>query len=104
MGEKELPFILTYLYSFLSHLFSHITGEKKMFCYYSSDAQYRLSVGRFLPENIDPTLCTHVIFAFFQPNGLDVQAVGARDLVDYSGTDLLFLLLSSIPSSVARPL
>ncbi|PVD32658.1 hypothetical protein C0Q70_08103 [Pomacea canaliculata] len=56
-----------------------------MFCYYSSDAQYRLSVGRFLPENIDPTLCTHVIFAFFQPNGLDVQAVGARDLVDYSG-------------------
>ena len=33
-------------------------------CYYTSWAQYRPGAGRFLPENVDPFLCTHVVFAF----------------------------------------
>ena len=35
-----------------------------MFCYYSSYAQSRAEGGAFVPEDIDPFLCTHVIFAF----------------------------------------
>ena len=41
-----------------------IADEKKIFCYYNSFAQSRPSVGKFLPEDIDPELCTHIIFAF----------------------------------------
>ena len=45
-------------------LFTHIADDRKIFCYYSTSVQNRLGLGKFLPENIDPDLCTHVIFAF----------------------------------------
>lgn len=35
-----------------------------MFCYITSWSQKRPGAGKFLPENIDPNLCTHVIYAF----------------------------------------
>ncbi|KAK2160193.1 hypothetical protein LSH36_138g06003 [Paralvinella palmiformis] len=38
--------------------------EPKLFCYYSSYSQNRRSVAKFIPENINPRLCTHIIFAF----------------------------------------
>jgi hypothetical protein len=40
------------------------TSNKKLVCYYTNWSQYRTKEGKFLPENIDPHLCTHVIFAF----------------------------------------
>jgi len=36
----------------------------KLVCYYTNWSQYRPKKGKFLPEYIDPFLCTHVIFAF----------------------------------------
>jgi chitinase len=36
----------------------------KLVCYYTNWSQYRPKLGKFLPENIDPFLCTHIIFAF----------------------------------------
>ncbi|ELT89997.1 hypothetical protein CAPTEDRAFT_147126, partial [Capitella teleta] len=39
-------------------------GEPAVFCYYSSYAQNREGLGKFTPEDVDPHLCTHVIFAF----------------------------------------
>ena len=36
----------------------------KRVCYYTNWSQYRKKGGRFLPTNIDPFLCTHVVFAF----------------------------------------
>jgi len=40
------------------------TETKKMVCYYGSWAVYRWGAGKFDVENIDPHLCTHVIFGF----------------------------------------
>lgn len=36
----------------------------KVVCYYTNWSQYRTKVGKFLPEDILPDLCTHLIFAF----------------------------------------
>ncbi|KAL7300198.1 hypothetical protein TKK_0007041 [Trichogramma kaykai] len=36
----------------------------KIVCYYTNWSQYRTKIGKFTPEDIQPDLCTHVIFAF----------------------------------------
>lgn len=36
----------------------------KIVCYYTNWSQYRTKAGKFLPEDIIPDLCTHLIFAF----------------------------------------
>jgi len=36
----------------------------KVVCYYTNWSQYRPKHGKFVPEDIEPDLCTHVIFAF----------------------------------------
>lgn len=38
--------------------------EPQVLCYLTSWSSKRPSAGRFMPENVDPTLCTHVIYAF----------------------------------------
>ncbi|XP_041379020.1 chitotriosidase-1-like, partial [Gigantopelta aegis] len=41
-----------------------VGGEYMRVCYYANWAQYRPSVMRFIPSNINPTLCTHIMYAF----------------------------------------
>lgn len=36
----------------------------KIVCYFGSWANYRLGDGKFFVDDIDPTLCTHVIYTF----------------------------------------
>nr|XP_012154543.1 PREDICTED: probable chitinase 3 isoform X2 [Megachile rotundata] len=43
---------------------SPLTGYYKVVCYFTNWAWYRRGVGRYLPENIDHTLCTHIVYGF----------------------------------------
>ncbi|XP_030417333.1 chitotriosidase-1-like isoform X1 [Gopherus evgoodei] len=45
-------------------LFLQCSSACKLVCYFTNWSQYRPAQGRFLPENIDPNLCTHLIYAF----------------------------------------
>ncbi|XP_072521585.1 chitinase, acidic.1 [Salminus brasiliensis] len=40
-----------------------IVTSTKLVCYFSNWSQYRPGNGRFTPDNVDPFLCTHVIYA-----------------------------------------
>lgn len=64
-------------------LFVFTDAGKKIFCYYSSFAQNRQGIGKFLPEDIDPFLCTHVLFAFvdIHPSGTELMAFNRNDAV-----------------------
>uniref|UniRef100_A0A0K8WKW5 Putative chitinase 3 n=1 Tax=Bactrocera latifrons TaxID=174628 RepID=A0A0K8WKW5_BACLA len=39
-------------------------GGMKIVCYYTNWSQYRVKIGKFVPEDIPADLCTHIIFAF----------------------------------------
>lgn len=44
---------------------SNVTAERKnVVCYYGSWAVYRPGLGKFDVENIDPFICTHIIYGF----------------------------------------
>ncbi|KAK7088566.1 chitinase-3-like protein 2 [Littorina saxatilis] len=39
-------------------------GDFVVMCYFTNWSTYRAGVGRFVPEDIEPNLCTHILYAF----------------------------------------
>lgn len=51
-----------------------------MSSYYSNWSQFRLKGAEFYPEDIDPELCTHVIYAFSKIENLTLASTEESDM------------------------
>ncbi|NXR52004.1 CHIA chitinase, partial [Hippolais icterina] len=52
-------------------------------CYFTNWAQYRPDKGRYTPDNIDPNLCTHLIYAFAGMNNNEITTSVCNDEAMY---------------------
>ncbi|XP_066526387.1 acidic mammalian chitinase-like [Hoplias malabaricus] len=61
-------------------LLAHFGSASQLICYFTNWSQYRPGTGKYVPDNIDPLLCTHLIYAFSVINY-------ANQLVTYEWND-----------------
>ena len=52
-------------------------------CCYTNWSQYSPWNGRFVPENVSPFLCTHVVYAFAKLSGNHLEAFEWTDKLDH---------------------
>lgn len=57
-------------------------SEKKIVCYVEGIAGYRKEPLTFNPEDLDPYICTHVIYAFATIDPINFQMVPNDDAYD----------------------
>ncbi|KAL1772220.1 putative chitinase 3 [Sigmodon hispidus] len=55
----------------------------QLMCYYTRWAKNRPDLGSFRPGDIDPFLCTHVIYAFASMKNNEVTTISNEDLKEY---------------------
>lgn len=48
----------------LNTLIWFLGDDYKVVCYFTNWAWYRNGEGKYKPEDIDPTLCTHIVYGF----------------------------------------
>uniref|UniRef100_A0A8C5FZV8 chitinase n=1 Tax=Gouania willdenowi TaxID=441366 RepID=A0A8C5FZV8_GOUWI len=63
----------------------HMASSSKLVCHMTNWAQYRPSNAKFTPENIDPFLCTHIIYSLASINSFNqISAIEWNDEQQYS--------------------
>ncbi|CAI9555120.1 unnamed protein product, partial [Staurois parvus] len=78
LGWGEQKLIITLL-----SLFQNTGSAYELTCYFSSSAQYRPGLGSFKTDNIDPCLCTHLIYAFAGMSKNEITTLEWNDMDQY---------------------
>ncbi|XP_069489169.1 chitotriosidase-1-like isoform X2 [Ambystoma mexicanum] len=57
----------------------HCSTAARLVCYFTNWAQYREGMGKFQVEDIDPSLCTHLLYAFAGMNNNQIATIEWND-------------------------
>ena len=66
----------------LSFILCHTASnaqEKMRVCYFANWAQHRPAPMQFVPEDVDPFLCTHIMYAFAGMEGNQLSPIEPND-------------------------
>ena len=71
--ESKILFVCLFLINGLdsTKTLNEVNPEQKAYkivCYYTNWSQYRTEPAQYFPDNVDPSLCTHIIFSFAKIN------------------------------------
>lgn len=68
------------------------SARYKLVCYYTNWSWYRPGLGKYTPEDIDPTLCTHIVYGFavLSDDGLITAHDSWADFDNRKSTNYLF--------------
>jgi len=72
-------------------------------CYFASWSWYRYGEGKFAPEYIDKSLCTHVVYAFasLDPNDLTITSGNEwEDLENSNNLNYQYKIVLNIQLSI----
>ena len=75
---STLNFITALFLNDLLYLQLSVSSFKRV-CYYTNWSQSRPAGGRFTPDDIDPYLCTHIIFAYARIVADEIQPTEWND-------------------------
>ncbi|XP_041488404.1 acidic mammalian chitinase-like, partial [Microtus oregoni] len=78
---------------------AHLGSVYNLVFYFSNWAQYRPGLGRFTPDNIDPCLCTHLIYAFAGMQNNEITTIEWNDVEFYKAFNGLKNRLGDLASS-----
>ena len=69
-----------YLRNFNTQLLTFLAErDPQVFCYMTSWSQKRPGAGKFTPEDVDATLCTHIVYAFATLKNHKLSAADDKD-------------------------
>ncbi|XP_053446537.1 acidic mammalian chitinase-like [Nycticebus coucang] len=66
-------------------LLLHLGATTKIVCYFTNWSQYRPGIARYMPDNVDPCLCTHIIYAFAGMANNQITTIEWDDETLYAG-------------------
>ncbi|KAH9512996.1 hypothetical protein Btru_035550 [Bulinus truncatus] len=73
IGQSSTINMLVHSAFFLLVAIHSASSALRTVCYYTNWSQYRDGRGKFVPENIDAHLCTHILYAFAKPEGNQIK-------------------------------
>ncbi|KAK3589884.1 hypothetical protein CHS0354_015910 [Potamilus streckersoni] len=81
-----MKYLIIYIFCSVISLmlfFIAVDAEYKRVCYYSNWSQYRPGRGSFKPKDINPSLCTHLVYAFARLSGNGLATLEWNDAQFY---------------------